>query len=418
MSRTISDIAKEIGSGLTPLRSNPLFWDSDDIPWLKTEQLGNHEIYNTNEYISRRAIEETSIKLWPPHTITIAMYGEGKTRGKASIIMSEMTTNQACCNVVVDEAKADYRFLYYWLTYNYEQIRSLASGVRKNLNSDDIKGFSFPEFDVEAQHQIAQVLSSIDKKIDNNTGICFELESMAKLLYDYWFVQFDFPDENGKPYKSSGGKMVWNEQLKREIPEGWAKKEVSAIANIVANSVTPRPDIEYRHYSIPAFDEKGMPVEESGASINSNKYLVPENAILVSKLNPQFKRIWVISDSNERSICSTEFIPFVSIEGHREYLYSLLNSDAFHTYMVQCSSSSTGSRTRIDPELCLRFTFASPKDNALIKRYCKTVAPMLAKIEELKDENQHLTSLRDFLLPLLMNGQVKIKETGIILPEM
>ena len=153
-----------------------------------------------------------------------------------------------------------------------------------------------------------------------------------------------------------------------------------------------------------------MPVEESGASINSNKYLVPENAILVSKLNPQFKRIWVISDSDDRSICSTEFIPFVGIEGHKEYLYSLINSDAFYTYMVQCSSSSTGSRTRMDPELCLRFAFASPKDNALIERYCKTVAPMLLKIEELKDENQRLASLRDFLLPMLMNGQVKVEE--------
>ena len=116
-----------------------------------------------------------------------------------------------------------------------------------------------------------------------------------------------------------------------------------------------------------------------------------------------------ISDSDERSIRSKVFMPFVSIDGHKEFLYSLLNSDAFHTYLVQCSSSSTGSRTRMDPELCMGFVFASPNDNALIEKYCNTVIPMLSKIEELKDENQQLTSLRDFLLPMLMNGQVKIE---------
>ena len=330
--------------------------------------------------------------------------------GTLGILRDTMCGNRAVINIDVQE-NADLDYIFYLLKYKHQEIVSKAVGsIQKNLYVSALQTIELCHDDVADQKRIIRVLKSLDEKRRNNNSICSDLEAMSKLLYDYWFVQFDFPDENGKPYKSSGGKMVWNEQLKRDIPEGWAKKEVSAIANIVANSVTPHPDIEYRHYSIPAFDENGMPVEESGANINSNKYLVPENAILVSKLNPQFKRIWVISDSNERSICSTEFIPFVSIEGHKEYLYSLLNSDAFHTYMVQCSSSSTGSRTRMDPELCLRFTFASPKDNALIEKYCKTVAPMLSKIEELKDENHHLASLRDFLLPLLMNGQAMVSK--------
>lgn len=221
MNRTILDISSEIGSGITPLRSKAEYWNSNDIPWVKTEQLGEYQIFDANEYISKTALKETTIKLWPPKTVSVAMYGEGKTRGNASILMMQSTTNQACCNIVADPQKADYRFLYYWLKNNYEQLRTLAAGVRKNLNSDDIKGFPFPGFKVADQAKIADVLSAIDDLIQNNTHICTILEKMAKTLYDYWFTQFDFPNTDDKPYRFSGGEMVWNDQLKRDIPKGW-----------------------------------------------------------------------------------------------------------------------------------------------------------------------------------------------------
>ena len=111
MSKTIRDISHEIGSGITPLRSNKLYWDSPDIPWIKTEQLGEYQIFSSSEYISHFALKDTNIRLWPPHTVSVAMYGEGKTRGNTSILMIETTTNQACCNIVVNNDLADYRFL-------------------------------------------------------------------------------------------------------------------------------------------------------------------------------------------------------------------------------------------------------------------------------------------------------------------
>ena len=140
--RTLSSLSQNIFSGLTPLRSNGTFWINGTIPWLKTEQLGkNKYIYDTNEYISDIALKETSIKICPINTLSIAMYGEGKTRGSVSIIKKEMTTNQACCNVVIDEQKADSEYVYYFLKTQYEELRNLSSGVRKNLNSSDIKNF-------------------------------------------------------------------------------------------------------------------------------------------------------------------------------------------------------------------------------------------------------------------------------------
>ncbi len=150
------------------------------------------------------------------------MYGEGKTRGNVSIIKSQMATNQACCNIELDEDLVDYEYVYYFLKTQYQELRNLSSGVRKNLNSNDIKTFivRFSK-EISKQQKIVTVLSTLDTKIDCNNRINAELEAMAKTLYDYWFVQFDFLDENGRPYKSSGGKMVYNPTLKREIPAGW-----------------------------------------------------------------------------------------------------------------------------------------------------------------------------------------------------
>ena len=97
------------------------FWLNGTIPWLKTEQLGEHKIYDANEKITQAALEQTSIKIFPANTLAIAMYGEGKTRGNVSILKREMSTNQACCNIVIDEEKADYEFVYYFLKTKYNQ---------------------------------------------------------------------------------------------------------------------------------------------------------------------------------------------------------------------------------------------------------------------------------------------------------
>ena len=236
------------------------------------------------------------------------------------------------------------------------------------------------------------------------------LLQMATMLYDYWFTQFDYPNTEGKPYRASGGRMVWNTELKRMIPEGWTATNLGELAQIVTTSVTPNPADQYHHFSIPAFDNTRMPDYESGSNIDSNKYIVKNDYILVSKLNPRFKRIWVVSNAPKNSICSTEFMPFVSRRDDNEYLYGILNSDAFYTYMVNSSSSSTGSRKRMSPELCLMFKIARPPCGDIIQMYCNMVRPLLNQFNNLVTENYKLVELRDFLLPALMNGQATVRD--------
>lgn len=267
--------------------------------------------------------------------------------------------------------------------------------------------------DLQIQKNVFEVLHKMDEKVFNNNAISSQLESLAKTIYDYWFLQFDFPDENGRPYKSSGGKMVWNEELKREIPEGWKIIKLSDIADLQMNSLNPADysGKQFWHYSIPAFDEAHYPAHEPGDTINSSKYVVPTDSILVSKLNPQFKRVWNPQKYGSDCICSTEFLPFVprAVE-YKGYLYILLNSDAFQQFMIQSSSSSTGSRKRMQPALCGNFTLAFPADDSLVKMFSGKIAHILNMLTTISEENRQLSSLRDFLLPMLMNGQVTFKE--------
>ena len=147
---------------------------------------------------------------------------------------------------------------------------------------------------------------------------------------------------------------------------------------------------------------------EDGENIASNKYIVPDHSILVSKLNPQFKRIWLIIESDDNSICSTEFLPVKATDTGVYALYSLLNSDAFSVHLIQNASSSTGSRKRIDPDNCMSYKFPYNKD--VFSRFDKFIQPLLMKTSGIPAEIQSLVSLRDWLLPMLMNGQATIAD--------
>ena len=428
MSKTIYDISSEIGSGITPLRSNSAYWDSRDVPWIKTEQLGQYQIFDANEYISKTALEETSIKLWPPKTVSVAMYGEGKTRGNASILMMHSTTNQACCNIVANPYKADYRFLYYWLKNNYEQLRTLAAGVRKNLNSDDIKSFPFPDVNVTEQTKIADVLSSIDNAIQNNNLICNELESMSKTLYDYWFTQFDFPNEEGKPYRSSDGEMVWNEQLKQEIPRGW---NCSVIANHIGNSKSGdwgkesatgnylKEVICIRGADFPSINENKTLSAPTRYILekNANKVLSSGDIIVeISGGSPTQStgRICYINENTirrfDKDIITSNFCRAFSTKKKAEqyWLYLLWKTLYDAGVLFGFEGKTTGIKNLLFDDFCAQYKIVCPEED-ILEKFHKIVSPIFEKMQQYNIENDELTKLRDWLLPMLMNGQATVE---------
>ena len=312
---------------------------------------------------------------------------------------------------VFDDEKINPRYMKYFCLSDYykAQIEGFMGSTRGNMSANDFKTINVIYPDRNNQDRMVYLLDLIDKKIKNNKKINDNLAQYASMIYDYWFTQFDFPDNKGKPYKSSGGAMIFSPILGKYIPQGWNVIPLGNIAKMSTESISPQAGIIYKHYSIPAFDDSKLPVIEDGAEIDSSKYLVPSNTILVSKLNPQFKRIWLVTAADNKSICSTEFLPFCNNGVPVEYLYGVLNSAAYHKYMIQCSSSSTGSRKRMPPELCLTYNVILPPVS-IMNLFSNKLRAVLKHMSETLYENETLRATRTHLLPLLMSGQVTITD--------
>lgn len=410
--KTLGELSIRVSSGLTPLKSNKKFWENPSIPWLKTDQLGEKYIFDTNTKISKEALEQTSLRIYPENTISIAMYGEGKTRGNLSIIKAPMTTNQACCNIEIDPKLADVEYVYYYLKTQYDSLRKLSSGVRKNLNSNDIKNYKIyiPE-SVNAQKSIARILTSLDNKISLNNQINQELEAMAKTLYDYWFVQFDFPDQNGKPYKSSGGKMVYNPELKREIPEGWGVDSLWNIANFYNGLAMQkyRPDTNGDDY-LPVIKIREM---MNGFSKDTEKARldIPTEAV-VERGDILFSwsaTLEVIIWGKEKGALNQHIFKVTSETYPKSFIYFELKSylKVFKA-IAELRKTTMGHITQ--DHLKQAKIVVPPID--FISKLDAKLQPIMLKQQIIENQNQELTQLRDWLLPMLMNGQVLEKNRG------
>ncbi len=390
-------------------RNDPKLFEGGVYPLVQTGDIKASVLHVSHHEQTYNEFGLAQSKLWPAGTLCITIAANIAETG---VLSYPMCFPDSIVGFTADLSQTSELFMHYIFTYIRQSIQNSASGsIQDNINIDYLSSLDFKIPEKNYQDRIVSLLSGIDKKIELNSRICSELKSMAKTLYDYWFVQFDFPDENGKPYRTSGGEMIWNDQLKREIPKGWETGTVDTILKIDNKSVDPQKlgSNIMEHYSIPAFDEGQMPAYEAANSIESGKYVVYPDCILTSKLNPQFKRLWDPFCDTNNAICSTEFIVYRPRNTwSRPYCYAILNSDEFYCHMVGKAISSTGSRKRIQPDVSASFPIPIA-DEATIKRFNAIYGPIMENQKELRKENRELTKLRDWLLPMLMNGQATVE---------
>ncbi|KEO84267.1 hypothetical protein EL26_05740 [Tumebacillus flagellatus] len=261
---------------------------------------------------------------------------------------------------------------------------------------------------IQIQEQIANILGALDEKIEINNAINRNLEDMLQALFKHWFVDFEFPNEHGKPYKSSGGEFEESEL--GLIPKGWRVASLNEFCMLSTKTVNPStfPDVTFEHYSIPAFDQGGMPVFEAGSEIKSSKYVVCRDSILVSKLNPATKRIWMPFCLTDDAVCSTEFMNYVPKA--RElygFFYSLLDSDAFTQFLISNATGSTNSRQRANPKATLTYKFAYG-GMEMLRKFSEAVSSIHIKKSLNSIQNQSLANIRDTLLPKLMSGEIRV----------
>lgn len=296
----------------------------------------------------------------------------------------------------LDEKKVDILYIYYWLSSPWVRkylIKNNKGSTVPLLSLNEIRNIPVYYPDIKTQQKISHTISLLDKKIANNNTISEQLESMAKTIYDYWFLQFEFPNEEGKPYKSSGGKMVWNEDLQREIPEGWG---VENLGNVI---------IENRKSTIKVGDVSNVgkiPFFTSGASIlkTENPLVSGMNCYLNTGGNADIKSYFGDASYSTDTWC-------ITAKNGLEYFLPFL-FDKLKPSMDTVFFQGTGLK-HLQKNLLRSYRICIPSQTVLDK-FTKVAKEVFIEKHSLLEETEELKKMKDFLLPVLMNGQVTIKE--------
>ncbi|MCT4023361.1 restriction endonuclease subunit S [Elizabethkingia anophelis] len=418
----------EIISGGTPKTSDPKYWENGMIGWLSINDFNNdfRKVYVSEKKITEKGLKESNTKLLNVNDIIISARG---TVGALAQIGVPMAFNQSCFGIRGKKNIIDNTYLYYALKNYVANIRKRGQGSvfsTINLNSFKIMEICI-EKDYQFQQKIASVLSALDDKIELNNNINAELEQMAKTLYDYWFVQFDFTNEDGKPYKSSGGKMVYNEVLKREIPKKW---EISVFNNWIENTKTGdwgKDKIEgnytERVYCIRGADINGLngkgevkAPERFILKNNLSKKLQPNDFIIeISGGSPtqSTARIALLTkESFERfdtNVVCSNFCKAITLKDET-YVYNfqqewqrLYDAGIFFGY----EGKTSGIKNFLFESFMDSYFVVEPPKELVLK--FNSFAKEIERKRQLNlKQNQELSNLRDWLLPMLMNGQVKV----------
>lgn len=397
----LGDVCTRVCSGGTPKSTN-LSYYGGKIPWLNTKEIDFNRIYSTEKTITDSGLNNSSAKWIVPNTVTVAMYGA--TAGKSCIVKVPMTTNQACCNLTINDEVADYEFVYYSLKNDYTTLASLANGgAQQNLNAQIIKDYVLQMPSLADQRRIASILSSLDRKIELNNKINADLEEMAQAIFKNWFVDFE-PFKDGKFVDSELGM----------IPDGWKVGRLDEIADVVGGSTPSKAKPEYytqkgiawltpkdlsNHPAV--YTSRGeIDITEEGYNSTSTK-LMPKGTILFTSRAP----IGYISIA-QNDICTNQgFKSLVPKKAGTCFLYCFLK------YVTpEIENKSTGSTFKEASGALMKSLQVIMPEQKVFEDFEEIVCPLFARIESLEKENSRLSLLRDTLLPRLMSGELEIPE--------
>lgn len=328
--------------------------------------------------------------------------------------------------VIPNENLVDNSFVYYLISSPVvkKQLDAAAQQTKiRHTSPEKIKDCEVWLPNIRHQKFTGELLDAINGKNKNNNKIIAELESMAKTIYDYWFLQFEFPNEDGKPYKSSGGRMIWNEELKREIPEKWR-------IDLLGNLFTSNRGISYNSKTI---EGNGVPMinlasfnidgsyKEEGIKVYSGDYsaekvVKPFDLLMCNTQQTAIDykkdiigKAFLVPDIFDRDIVTSHHVTTIQVkkDNMKYFLHRLFNTDYFHKYAAGFTNGTNILGLIFSG--VERYKLEIP-DNIVLDKFARLMLDIEMKKSKILKENQELISLRDFLLPLLMNGQIGFKE--------
>ena len=373
----LGEICKNVCSGGTPKSTEPSYYGGN-IPWLNTKEVNFCRIDKTEKIITDSGFQNSSTKWIEKNSVIVAMYGA--TAAKVAVNMIPLTTNQACCNLTIDPNLADFRFVYFYLCYKYTSLAALANGgAQQNLNAQRIKDFDITLPPLEEQKRIADILWSLDDKIELNRRINANLEEQAQALFRSWFVDFE-PFRDGSFVDSELGK----------IPQGW---KVGTFQDIISITTGKRPPLTIDKCTAEAY----IPVY-GAASIQAytTSFLRNEDLLLIGRVGTLgiVQKVTGLSWPSDNTLIITS--PFY------EYSYQILKAIDFNNF-------NRGSTQPLITQADIKNQTLLLPPNEVLYQYEKIAINMFSLNKKNNAEFKTLSALRDTLLPKLMAGEIAIE---------
>lgn len=379
-------------------RDDERLYEGGGYPLIQTGEVKAANLYITSHEQEYGEFGLAQSKLWDAGTLCITI---AANIAETAILGYPMCFPDSVVGFSAFPSESSEKFMHYVFTYIRNSIQNSVTGsIQDNINIDYLSQLDFKVPPKSYQDKVVGVLGTIDEKIDTNTRICTELEAMAKTLYDYWFTQFDFPNAEGKPYRSSGGEMVWNDQLKREIPKGW---QVSSIGSVTRNYDSKRVPLSQNERDImkggiPYYGATGI-MDYVNRHIFDGQYVLiaEDGSVMDVKGNPIVQMIWGKTWVNNHAHV---------LQGCNGYSNELLYLLLQHIPVVKIMTGPI--QKKINQDNLNSYNIPQIPD-PISQAFYEIVKPMFEKIQSLQDENDELTKLRDWLLPVLMNGQATVE---------
>lgn len=383
-------------------RDDERLYEGGGYPLIQTGEVKAANLYITSHEQEYGEFGLAQSKLWDAGTLCITI---AANIAETAILGYPMCFPDSVVGFSAFPSESSEKFMHYVFTYIRNSIQNSVTGsIQDNINIDYLSQLDFKVPPKSYQDKVVGVLGTIDEKIDTNTRICTELETMAKTLYDYWFTQFDFPNAEGKPYRSSGGEMVWNDQLKRKIPKGWSAGQLSDIANITMGQ-SPSGD---------TYNENGSgTIFYQGCTDFGTRFPVPRvytstptrfakaGDILMSVRAP----VGTLNIAMEDCCIGRGLAALNSKFGSQLHLLYTLSGFKQLFDVMDGNGTTFGSITK---DTLFEMKVVIPRRDQ-IKSFEEMVQPIEQKIRVAEQENRELTKLRDWLLPVLMNGQATVE---------
>lgn len=406
---------KDIGTvvtGKTPLTARADYYGGQYMFVTPTELHGSYKVTTSEKTITEAGLNSIKSNSISGESILVGCIGWDM--GNVAMCFEKCATNQQINSITKIKKECIPAYLYYWLRTKKDYLFSIASVTRTPILSKGVfEDIDVPLPDVETQRNIANVLQKLDKKIELNERINDNLWQTISTIYDYWFTQFDFPDVNGKPYYTAGGEMVWNDKIKRAIPSGWT------VASIINNPLTQviKPGVD-------AFTTKEYlaTADVIGTSIASGSIIDYENREGRANMQPTINSVWFAKMKNsikhlflnkemapiiDSAILSTGFCGLKCAEKSFEYVSSFISNPRFEIVKDILAHGATQEAVNNDDMESIAFIIPSDE---ILEQYHAVTKDMFAQISQNICENRELIKVRDWLLPMLMNGQATIAD--------